>query len=160
IADVELGVGTWSPTPHVDLDSVLSDRAARAALVADLDEHGLRVSAINAAGNPLHPDLRQRRRSQDALRGAIELAPLIGVDRVVTMSGCPGTRLGGGAGVFGVWSVSSDDEGLYDWQLDERVGPFWAEASRWTERVAPGLRICLELHPGVTVFGVDGYRRL
>jgi sugar phosphate isomerase/epimerase len=160
ILDVELGVGSWSPRPHVDLDTVLSEKGARDELVEDLAEHGLQLAAINAAGNPLHPDLRQRRRAQDALRGAIELAALLGVDRVITMSGCPGARLGSGVGIFGIWSLSCDDEGLYDWQLEERVGPFWTEASNWAARVAPDLRICLELHPGVTVFGVDGFRRL
>jgi sugar phosphate isomerase/epimerase len=160
IRDVELGVGTWSPRPHLDLDAVLSEKAARQGLLDDLSEHGLQLAALNAAGNPLHPDLRQRRRAQDALRGAIELAALLGVQRVVTMSGCPGARLGGGVGIFGIWSLSCDDEGLYDWQLEECVGPYWAEVSKWTARVAPDLKICLELHPGVTVFGVDGYRRL
>lgn len=161
IRDVELGVGSWSPRPHLDLDAVLSEREARKQLLADLREHGLQLAAINAAGNPLHPDLRQRRKAQDALRGAIELAALLDVDRVVTMSGCPGARLAGsGVGIFGIWSLSCDDEGLYDWQLEERVGPYWAEVSRWTARVAPDLTICLELHPGVTVFGVDGYQRL
>lgn len=160
IRDVELGVGAWSSCPHLDVDTVLSDWSAREELVHDLDEHGLRLAAINAAGNPLHPDLRQRRRAGDALRGAIELSVLLGVDRVITMSGCPGARLGSGVGIFGIWSLSCDDEGLYDWQLDERVGPYWAEVSKWTARVAPELTICLELHPGVTVFGVDGYQRL
>jgi sugar phosphate isomerase/epimerase len=161
IHDVEMGVGTWSPRPHLDLASLLSDRAARHALRGELAEHGVQLAAINAAGNPLHPDPARRREAQDALRGAIELAAKLHVERVVTMSGCPGGRDGaGGTGIFGVWSICCDDEGLWDWQLREHVGPYWAELSRWAAEVAPHVRICLELHPGVTVYGVEGFRRL
>jgi sugar phosphate isomerase/epimerase len=161
IHDVEMGVGTWSPRPHLDLASLLRDPAARDALLGELAEHDVRLAAVNAAGNPLHPDPARRREAQDALRGAIELAALLHVDRVVTMSGCPGGRDGaGGTGIFGVWSICSDDEGLWEWQLREQVGPFWAELSRWAADIAPQVRICLELHPGVTVFGVEGFRRL
>ena len=59
------------------------------------------LSCVNAAGNPLHPQADVGARHAALVRGAIELAPLrSAVDRVVTMSGCPGGRDGGGdAGV-------------------------------------------------------------
>jgi sugar phosphate isomerase/epimerase len=161
ILDVEMGVGTWSPRPHLDLTSLLREPSARRALQDDLRDHGIELAAVNAAGNPLHADPASRREAQDALRGAIELAALLGVERVVTMSGCPAGRDGGGAvGVFGVWSISCDDEGLWAWQMREVVEPYWAELSRWAASAAPDVRICLELHPGVAVFGVEGYHRL
>src|SRR4051794_4757647 len=106
IGDVELGVGTWSPRPHLDLVAALREPAERDRLSGELREHGLRLAAINAAGNPLHPEPGERRRAEGALRGAIELAGLLGVERVVTMSGCPGGRQGGPVGVFAVWSLS------------------------------------------------------
>jgi sugar phosphate isomerase/epimerase len=161
ICHVELGVGTWSPRPHLDLARLLAERSDRHALRGELAEHGIHLAAINAAGNPLHADPAQRQAAQDALRGAVELAAKLHVDRVVTMSGCPAGRDGAGrTGVFGVWSLSCDDESLWEWQLTEVVGPFWADLSGWAAREAPHVRICLELHPGVTVFGVEGFRRL
>jgi sugar phosphate isomerase/epimerase len=162
ITDVELGVGTWGPDPrpHLDLARLLRDASARDALAGELRDHGLGLSCVNAAGNVLHPDPAQRADAQGRLRGAVELAHLLGVDTVVTMSGCPGGRTGGPLGVFAVWSTCADDEALWEWQFANEVAPFWGEVSRWMDEVAPGVTICLELHPGVAVFNAAGFLRL
>ncbi len=160
LTDVEMSVGSWGARTHLDLPGLLADPAVRDALRRDLGEAGLSFSAVNAAGNPLHPDPALRAQAQAAIRGAVELAALLGIDRVVTMAGCPGGRSGGPIGVFGLWSVSNDDEGIWSWQMDAQVGPYWRELSDWTAATAPDVRICLELHPGVSVYSVDTYRTL
>ena len=89
-------------------------------------------SCVNAAGNPLAPAAAARAEAQAALRGAIELAALLGVDTVVTMSGCPGGRgAGDSTGVFAVSWLCCDDEPLWEWQFREHVVPFWRELSAW-----------------------------
>ena len=160
ILDLEMGVGSWSPRPHLDLDALLREPSERDRLLGELRGAGCRLAAVNAAGNPLHPEPGAREDAQARLRGAVELAALVGCSTVVTMSGCPGTRSGGTIGAFGVWSVSADDEGLWTWQIDQVVTPWWTEFSRWAAEAAPGVSICLELHPGLTVFGVEGFQRL
>lgn len=59
IETVEIGLGGryggWSPAPHADLEELLADGSAREALRRDIASRGLRLEAINAAGNPLHP---------------------------------------------------------------------------------------------------------
>jgi sugar phosphate isomerase/epimerase len=160
ITDVEMSVGPWGTRTHLDLDALLHDPGARDELRRDLDEAGLRFSAVNAAGNPLHPDPAERERAQLLLRGAIELAAMLGVDRVVTMAGCPGGRTGGPIGVFGLWATSNDDEAIWSWQMEAEVGPYWRTLSGWAAGTAPDVRICLELHPGVSVYSVDTYRVL
>ncbi len=161
ITDVEMSVGTWGARTHLDLAALLDDDGeARDALARDLDDFGLAFSAVNAAGNPLHPDADARAEAQAALRGAVELAARLGVDRVVTMAGCPGGRGGGSVGVFGLWATSNDDEGIWAWQMEAEVGPYWRELSAWAAATAPDVLICLELHPGVSVYGVESYRAL
>jgi sugar phosphate isomerase/epimerase len=161
ITDLEMSVGPWGSRTHLDLPALLADDpSARDELRRDLDDHGLRLSAVNAAGNPLHPDPAGRQQAQAALRGAIELAARLGVDRVVTMAGCPGGRTGGPIGVFGLWATSNDDEGIWAWQMEAEVGPYWRELSAWAAAAAPDVLICLELHPGVSVYNVEGYRAL
>jgi sugar phosphate isomerase/epimerase len=161
ITDVEMSVGPWGTRTHLDLAALLDpDPAARQELRRDLDDFQLRLSAVNAAGNPLHPDPAARQVAQAALRGAVRLAARMGVDRVVTMAGCPGGRTGGPIGVFGLWATSNDDEGIWQWQMEAQVGPFWQEMSAWAAAQAPDLMICLELHPGVSVYGVESYRAL
>ncbi len=88
---VEIGLGGshggWSPAPHAALHELLTDSAARSALRRDIAVRGLRLEAVNAAGNPLHPV--EGDRDDAVLRGALQLAEEFEVDTVVTMSGLP-----------------------------------------------------------------------
>src|SRR5258705_1563719 len=118
-----MSVGTWGARTHLDLATLLRDDGARDELRRDLDLAGIRFSAVNAAGNPLHPDPAARAEAQGALKGAIQLAALLGIDRVVTMAGSPGGRTGRPIGVFGLWSISNDDEPIWAWQMETEGGP-------------------------------------
>ncbi len=55
-----------------------------------LERHDIGLDALNAWGNPLHPDPDLARRHDHDLRQAIRLATALGADRVVAMAGCPG----------------------------------------------------------------------
>ena len=160
ITDVEMSVGTWGARTHLNLEALLSEPRAMDDLRRDLDETSIRFSAVNAAGNPLHPDPSARVRAQAAVRGAIELAARLGIERVVTMAGSPGGRTGGPIGVFGLWSVANDDEPIWAWQMENEVGPYWRGMSDWMATAAPDVRVCLELHPGVSVWTLETYRAL
>ena len=161
IGRIEMGVGGWAQaTGHLDLSGLLREASARDRLLGGLREHGLGLSCVNAAGNPLHPDPEIGARHAAAVRGAIELAHLLGVETVVTMSGCPGSRDGGHTPVFAPWALTPDDESLWEWQLEHRLGPFWRELSSWAAGAAPGVTICLELHPGASAYSPGSYRRL
>lgn len=161
IADVELGVGAWGPwpRPHLDL-ATISTRAERDRLSGELRHHGLRLSAVNAAGNLLHPDPAKRADAQARFRAAVELAVALGVQRVVTMSGCPAGPGGASLSVFPCWATSCDDERLFAWQLEHELGPFWRSTSDWLAKTAPEVMVCLELHPGVAIFNAAGFAAL
>ena len=115
---------------------------------------------MNAAGNPLHPDPAVGERHAALLRGAVELAALVGCDRVVTMSGCPGGRDGGRTPVFASWPVVPDDESLWEWQYEHRLAPFWRELGAWTAQAAPSVEICLELHAGASAYNPASFARI
>jgi sugar phosphate isomerase/epimerase len=158
IAAVELGVGGYSPAPHADLNE-LADAAARDRLLGLLADAGLELAALNVSGNPLHPDEALARRHGGELRGAIELAHALGVPRVVAMSGCPGAPGGGVWPVFAAGAWLPDMEGLWNRQW-ERIAPYWRELSVWADGAAPGVLVCLELHPGTSIYNVESYRLL
>jgi sugar phosphate isomerase/epimerase len=160
IAHIEMGVGGWKQADHLDLDALLRDARERDRLQGELREHGLVLSCVNAAGNPLHPDPAVGERHAALLRGAVELAALLGCDRVVTMSGCPGGRDGGSTPVFASWPVVPDDETLWEWQLEHRLAPFWRELSAWAAAAAPEVMICLELHAGASAYNPASFARL
>jgi sugar phosphate isomerase/epimerase len=160
IRDLELGVGGYSPVPHVDVAGLLADGAARYELLAKVRDAGAAIAALNVSGNQLHPDPTIRGPHDQALRDALRLANHLGVDRVVAMSGCPGAPGGGSWPVFAGGAWLPDMEGLADWQWAEHILPYWRELSAWATREAPGVVICLELHPGTSVYNAESYRRL
>jgi sugar phosphate isomerase/epimerase len=157
--DVELGTGGYSPAPHLSLEA-LDSEAARRDLLATVADHGLRIGALNASGNVLHPDATIASRHDAVLRATVELAHALGVTRIVAMSGCPGGPGGGGWPVFAGGAWLPDMEGLWDWQWRERVAPYWSEFSGWAASVAPEVRICLELHPGTSIYNAESYHQL
>jgi len=160
IDSVELGTGGYSPVPHVNLEALCADGSARQDLIAEIDDHGLTLGALNVSGNPLHPDRSLGSRHDAALRSTLLLAAELGVTRVVAMSGCPGGPGDGGWPVFAGGAWLPDMEGLWDWQWQERISPYWLELSRWARASAPDVRICLELHPGTSIYNAESFHAL
>ncbi len=143
IAMLEFGCGNWSSAPHLQLDAMLESAPARTEFLAKLRDHGLSLSALNCSGNPLHPG-ETGAQHREVTSKTIRLARLLGVDRVVMMSGCPGGP--GDANANWVTTCWPPEVGkILAWQWDEVLIPYWqglvAEAKR--EGVE---RLCLELH--------------
>jgi sugar phosphate isomerase/epimerase len=160
VRDLELGAGGYSPAPHVDVPRLLADRVAREDLLARLRDADVALGALNVSGNPLHPDVSVSALHDRSLRDTLRLAAVLGVDRVVAMSGCPGAPGTGSWPVFAGGAWLPDMEGLAEWQWAERILPYWSTLSAWASREAPGVVVCLELHPGAAVYNVESYRRL
>lgn len=158
IGAVELGVGGYSPTPHADL-SLLADAAGRKRLLELLADHGIELAALNVSGNPLHPDDEIQRRQDADLRGSIELAQLLGAPVVVAMSGCPGAPGGGAWPVFAGGAWLPDMEGLWDFQWGQ-IAAYWGPLSEWAADAAPDVSVCLELHPGTSIYNPASYALL
>jgi sugar phosphate isomerase/epimerase len=157
IERVEFGCGNWSSAPHLPLDRLLDEPMARRDLLAKLAGHGLAISALNCSGNPLHPgDLG--RRNRDVTSATIRLAGLLGVERVVMMSGCPG----GPGDVNANWVTTAwppEAARVLAWQWDEIVIPYWRALV--VEAGSHGVvRLCLELHGQQNVFNVATFKRL
>jgi sugar phosphate isomerase/epimerase len=154
---LEFPCGNWSNAPHLHLDMLLDREAARAEFVAKLRDHGLALSALNCSGNPLHPgELGQRHRAVTSK--TIRLAGLLGVERVVLMSGCPG----GPGDANANWITTAwppEAARVLAWQWDEVVIPYW-KALAAEAKSAGVARLCLELHGQQNVYNVETLFRL
>lgn len=160
VTDIEVGAGGYAPHPHCDVAELLHSAQARTAWLDLLARHGLRLDALNAWGNPLHPDEGLARRHDEDLRNAIRLAVLLGADRVVAVAGCPPGAPADGTPHFGAGGWLPYLEGVYERQWTERIEPYWTELAAFAAAEAPGLLVCLELHPGTCVFNVETFRRV
>lgn len=89
IESLEFACGNWSTAPHLQLDKLLESESSRRDFLAAISAHGLSISALNCSGNPLHPGAEGKRQHQVTL-ATFRLARLLGIDRIVMMSGLPG----------------------------------------------------------------------
>ncbi|GAC1436145.1 MAG: sugar phosphate isomerase/epimerase [Chloroflexota bacterium] len=156
---VEIGTGCFSPRPHCDLDLLLDDAAARAAFTAEIRQRGLEISALNCSGNPLHPRPERGAADDAVLRKTIMLAEALGVPCVVAMSGCPGAP---GESRFPNWVTflwPDDFLELRTWQWEEKILPYWRDVAAFA-RAHGGVRLCLEMHPGMAVYNTETLLRL
>ena len=158
ITAVELGTGNFSPAPHLNLGELLADESARARLRADLDRHGMILSALNCSGNPIHPDETVAAHDDAVIRDTIRLAGALGLDRVVTMSGCPGSPGGGSHPNWVTFYWPPHFEDLHRWQWDEVILPYWAELGALARE--HGVALCFEMHPGMSVYNTSSLLRL
>ncbi len=156
---VELGTGCFSPHPHCDLDRLLEDSAARSAFASEIARRGLIISALNCSGNPLHPRPERADADDATLRKTILLAEQLGVSNVVAMSGCPGAP---GESQYPNWVTflwPDDFLELRAWQWQEKILPYWQDVAAFA-RTHGGVRLCLEMHPGMAVYNTETLLRL
>ena len=160
VTDLEIGAGGYAPRPHCDVPALLASDQARVAWRDEIARHGLRIDALNAWGNPLHPDAELAREHDRALRDAIRLAALLGVTRVVALAGCPAGAAGDRVPHFGAGGWLPYLEGVYQRQWEEQIASYWADMAGFAAAQDPELRVCLELHPGTCVFNVETFGRV
>jgi sugar phosphate isomerase/epimerase len=156
---LELGTGGNSSTPHVTAKALGTDEGRR-----ELQEHvratGVSISALNCSGNPLWPHPGDGRNRDDRiLRETLVAAALLGVPRVVCMSGCPGSSPADGRPAFLPAEWHSEDSDVLKWQWDDCLLPYWRELLDFAAARAPSVRICLELDPGYLVFSARTFLR-
>ena len=148
---VEFATGNWSSAPHIDIDVLLRSKPARDRFTAALRDRKLAISALTCNGNSLHPG-KSGRDHERVVRKTIELAPMIGVDRVVMMSGCPGAP----GDKYPNWITVAwppETAMILEYQWNEVLIPYWKQLAAFakSKRIH---RLCLELHGGQNVYNV------
>jgi sugar phosphate isomerase/epimerase len=143
LTSVEINSGGFLPPVHLPIEELRSSSDARDAYLGEFSSRGLTLTALNCNGNPLHP-AEGFPHSADVLT-SIEVAALLGVKRVVTMSGAPGGEPGTKVPVWNPlpwWSPFLD---VQDHQWAVAV-PYWKDIQ---QRAADAdVRIAIEMHPG------------
>ena len=154
---VEFATGNWSTAPHIDIDKLLRSKAARDAFLGAVKARGLTISALTCNGNQLHPG-RSGKEHDKVVRKTIELAPMLGVDRVILMSGLPGAKGDRYPNWITVaWPPETTE--ILEWQWNAVVIPYWRDLVAFAKK--KGIRkLCLELHGGQVVYNVATLTRL
>ncbi len=150
---VEINCGGYVGDTYCKPAQLLEDEAACAAFKNAIESRGLTISALSAHANPLHPDPAIGEPHKTAINNAILLAEKLGVDTVVTFSGCPG---GGPDDKTPNWITCPwppDFSASVRWQWEAVMIPYWQAMARFAGE--HGVRVAVEMHPGFCVYNVE-----
>jgi sugar phosphate isomerase/epimerase len=158
LTGAEINSGGFVATPHLPIAELRESQAARDEYLGQFAAAGVELTALNCNGNPLHADPEVREKHADDVLVSIELAALLGVKRVVTMSGLPANSPGGTAPAWSVlpWETSQLD--ARDWQWNEVALPFWKGVQ--ARAADADVRVALEMHPHNLVYNPATMQRL
>jgi sugar phosphate isomerase/epimerase len=150
---VEIGCGGYVGDAHCKPAELLGDDKATAAFKDAVKSRGLEISALSAHANPIHPDPAVAEPHDKAITNTILVAEKIGVDTVVTFSGCPG---GGPGDKHPNWVTCpwpTDFSETVKWQWEEVMIPYWEKTAAFAKD--HGVRIAIEMHPGFCVYSAE-----
>ena len=156
---VEIGCGGFPGQAHCKPKELLADPAKLEAFKKALSDNGPETAALSTHGNPVHPVKEVADSYHDDFVNTVLLAEKLGVDTVVTFSGCPGGAPGDKTPnwVTCPWPDDFSEIGEYQW--NEVLIPYWKDLVVFAK--AHGVnKIGLEMHPGFCVYNTDTMLRL
>jgi len=154
---LEFACGNWSQAPHVKLDLLLEKETERKRFLGKLRDHGLEISALNCSGNQLAPG-DSGRDHDSVVRKTMKLASLLGVKRIVMMSGLPA----GPGDSHPNWITVAWPTGttrILEYQWNEVAIPYWRDLVKYAASMGIE-KICIEPHGYQLVYNVESMLRL
>ena len=158
LTSAEINTGGFIGTPHIPIDDILASAGAREDYLGRFAQAGITLTGLNVNGNPLNPDPLVGPKHADDLRRTIEVAALLGVERVVTMSGLPGAHPGSTTANWVVNPWDSQFLDVLDYQWNEVAVPFWKDIQ--ARAATADVKVCIEMHPQNLVFNPPTLQRL
>ncbi len=156
---VEIGCGGFPGKAHCDPEVLLHDEKKLQEFKDTFKKYNMEISALSAHGNAVHPDKAQARKYEDDFVNAILLAEKLGVDRVVTFSGCPGGSKDDKTPNWVTCAWPQDYPAILDYQWNEVLIPYWKKMAAFAND--HGIyKIAFEMHPGFCVYNPETMLRI
>ena len=158
LACVEVGSSGYSRSNHIRLDALYENRAEIKAYEKVFRDRGITISALNAAGNPIHPNAEIAAAHHAGFEKSVVVAAELGVPVVNALSGVPG---GSPKDQTPNWIVGPWPEEFYkawQYQWNDVLLPYWQKADDFAKRY--GVKIAIEPHPNFCVYNVESMLRL
>jgi sugar phosphate isomerase/epimerase len=154
----EINSGGFLPPVHLPIGRLRESPSAREEYLGLFDAAGITLTALNCNGNPLDPNPEVGPRHAQDVRDAIELGALLGVRRVVTMSGLPAADPSGRLPSWTVLPWHSVFLDARDHQWNEVGIPFWKDIQARARDA--DVKVCIEMHPHNLVYNPATMERL
>lgn len=159
VHSMELGCGGFPGAAHADAKKLIENAAELEKLKATIKKHNFTICALSAHSNPVHPNKEVREAARADFSNMCLLAEALGVETVITFSGCPGDFDGAKYPNWVTCPWPPDFLEVLDYQWNTELIPYWREAAAFAS--AHGVkRIALEMHPGFCVYNPETLLKL
>ena len=159
VQTVELGTGGYTNNNHLKPEVYLDNPDKIAEFKDLLKEFDLEISVLSCHGNPVHPNKEKAAAYHQVFVDTCRLAEQLGVDTVVTFSGCPGDCEASERPNWVTCSWPEDYGEILDWKWNQVLIPYWKEAAE-IARSCGVTKIAFEMHPGFCVYNPATLLRL
>ena len=159
VQTVEIGTGGFPGNAHLNPADALNNPEVLTNLKAALDKYGLSISALSVHGNPVHPNKDVREKDHNDFVNTLKVAKELGVDTVITFSGCPGDHPGAKHSNWVTCAWPPEFLEVLDYQWNEVLIPYWKDAAKLAAEYGV-TKIALEMHPGFCVYNPASLLRL
>jgi len=156
---VEIGAGGYPGKAHANPDELLADKDKISDLKTLVEDHGMVISALSCHGNPVHPQKEIAQFFHDDFEKTVKLAEKLGVQRVITFSGCPGDSNDSNYPNWVTCPWPPDFINVLDYQWNDVLLPYWNKTARFAENHGVD-KICFEMHPGFCVYNPETLLKL
>ena len=136
---------------------MLASKTERKNFLAKLADHNIKISALNCSGNQLAPG-QAGKRHDAVVRKTIKLATLLGVDRVVLMSGLPAAP----GDTYPNWITVAwppETAMIINYQWEKVAIPYWKKLVTYSKQVGID-KLCIEQHAHQLVYNTETLLRL
>ncbi len=159
IQQVEIGCGGYPGKAHCDPAVLLNDEAAFVKFQSTIEKSGLTISALSVHGNPVHPDKAIAAAYHADFENCVLLAEKLGINRIITFSGCPGGSSKDKTPNWITCPWPEDFSKALEYQWNKVLIPYWKKAVAFAK--SHGVtRIALEMHPGFCVYNPETLLKL
>lgn len=155
---VELGTGGFTDGSHCRLEELLKDKGKARELKNLVESSGMYISALSCHGNPVHPNREIAKRDHKIYEDTLKAAELLGVDTVVTFSGCPGSEPGAERPNWVTCAWPPEFGSILEYQWNDCLLPYWEKAGAMAADA--GVKVAIEMHPGFCVYNTESMLRL
>lgn len=159
VTAIELGAGGYTSNVHCNPEVLLHDEKKYEEFISTLKKYNLEVSALSPHGNPVHPDKAVAESFDKAFKNAVLLAEKMGVERVITFSGCPGGSKEDKTPNWVTCAWPTDYQQILKYQWDEVLIPYWQKTAEFCRQHHVN-KIAFEMHPGFCVYNPETLLRL
>jgi len=159
VTAVELGCGGYPGKGQCNPAELLKDDAKINNLKKLVEDNGMIISALSCHGNPVHPNKDDAATFHKDFEEAVLLAEKLGVDTVITFSGCPGDSENSKYPNWVTCPWPPDFLDILDYQWDKVLIPYWKKAVDFAKSHGVS-KIALEMHPGFCVYNPETLLKL